>query len=208
VEPEVNIGLLGGTFDPIHIGHLIAAEEVRVKVGLGEVLFVPAGQPWLKSDRAISAAEHRLEMVRLAIDTNPEFKLSRVEVERPGPSYTVDTVRELRRQFEAGAELFFILGLDLLDELPRWKEPARLIEMCRLVAVTRPGYDALRLQPLEKSIPGISTRLDIVEMPPVGISASDIRRRIAHGLSIKYLVPESVESYIYEHGLYRIKGGE
>ena len=198
---EVNIGVLGGTFDPIHMGHLIAAEEVRVKVGLAEVLFVPAGQPWLKADRAISAAEHRVEMVRLAITGKPHFKLSRVEVERSGPTYTVDTIRELRVQFGSEAELFFILGLDLLDELPRWKDPTRLIGLCRLVAVTRPGYDAVGLQP--QSIPGISKHLLQVEMSPVGISSSDIRARVANGSSIKNLVPELVENYIYEHGLYR-----
>ena len=136
----MNIGVLGGTFDPIHNGHLVVAEEVRARLNLAEILFVPAGQPWLRINRPISSVEHRVAMVRLAITGKPYFKLSAVEIERPGPTYTVDTMVELQAQFGSGTDLFFILGWDSLVQLPEWKEPSRLITLCRLVAVPRPGH--------------------------------------------------------------------
>ncbi len=125
----MNIGVLGGTFDPIHLGHLIIAEQARLKLDLDKVLFVPAGQPWLKSDRDITPARHRVEMVRLAIEGKPYFELCTLEVERPGPSYSVDTLTTLSRQME-GHSIFFLLGWDSLAELPRWKEPERLVRLC------------------------------------------------------------------------------
>ena len=125
----MNIGVLGGTFDPIHMGHLIIAEEVRARLDLAEVLFIPAGQPWLKPNNAISPAQHRVEMVRLAISDEPSFKISTMEIERPGPSYTVDTIIELSGQIGAGDKLFFILGWDNLIQLPRWHEPSRLVKL-------------------------------------------------------------------------------
>ncbi len=198
----MNIGVMGGTFDPIHIGHLMVAEEVTNRLGLGEVLFVPAGQPWLKPDSPVAAAEHRVEMVRLAIADKPYFKLSTVEIERAGPSYTVDTIAQLQGRLGARDELVFILGWDSLAGLPRWKEPSRLIKMCRLVAVPRPGYSAPDLDALEALIPGLSQRVTLVDKPEIDISASEIRRRIAHGLSIHHLVPEPVEKYIKQHRLY------
>jgi len=198
----MNIGVMGGTFDPIHIGHLIVAEEVTARLGLAEVLFVPAGQPWLKPDSPVAAAEHRVEMVRLAIADKPYFKLSTVEIERAGPSYTVDTIAQLQGRLGAGDELVFILGWDSLAELPRWKEPLRLIKMCRLLAVPRPGYSAPDLDALEALIPGLSQRVTLIDKPEIDISASEIRRRIARGLSIHHLVPEPVEKYIKQHRLY------
>jgi nicotinate-nucleotide adenylyltransferase len=186
------------------MGHLIAAEEVRLRLKLSEVLFIPAGQPPLKVEMVISPVKHRVEMVRLAIASNPYFKLCTMEVDRPGPSYTVDTLGELQHQLGRGVELFFTVGLDILGELPRWKDPTRLVQLCKLVAVTRPSYNAIDLNSLEASIPGISNRIILGEMPAVGISSSDIRYRLAHGLPIKYLVPEGVEAYIYDHGLYRV----
>ena len=198
----MNIGVMGGTFDPIHIGHLVVAEEVTTRLNLAEVLFVPAGQPWLKPDIPVSAAEDRVEMVRLAIANKPHFKLSTMEIERAGPSYTVDTIAELLGRLGAGDELFFILGWDSLAELPKWKEPSRLIKMCRLVAVPRPGYSAPDLNSLEAIIPGLSQRVMLMEKPEVDISASEIRSRVARGLSIHHLVPEPVESYIRQHRLY------
>jgi len=198
----VKIGVLGGTFDPIHIGHLVLAEEVRDKLDLDEILFMPAGQPWLKGNNYISPAEHRLEMVRLAIAGKSYFKLSAMEIERPGPTYTVDTMAELKNQIKAGDELFFILGWDNLSQLPQWYQPSRLITMCHLVAVPRPGYPRPDLKALEASIPGLSQRVILLDKPNIDITASSIRDRVAQGVSIHSLVPEPVEAYIEQHKLY------
>jgi len=198
----MNIGVLGGTFDPIHNGHLIVAEETKARLNLAEVLFVPAGLPWLRVDSPISAAEHRIQMVRLAIGNQPYFKLSTTEVERAGPSYTVDTIAELKGQLGAGDELFFILGWDSLAELPQWREPERLIKMCRLVAVPRVGYLVPDLKALEAAIPGLANRVILLDTPLIDISASLIRKRVAQGLSIGHLVPAPVDRYIREQGLY------
>ncbi len=198
----MNIGVMGGTFDPIHNGHLLMADEARGRLSLAMVLFMPAGQPWLKPDTPISAAEHRVQMVHLAIADKPYFQLATMEVERPGPSYTVDTIAELREKLGAGDELFFILGWDSLAELPQWHEPSRLIEMCNLVVAPRPGYSRPDLKKLEDLVPGLSQRVMIMKKPEVDISASAIRQRVANGLSIRHLVPEAVNRYVKEHGLY------
>lgn len=195
-------GVLGGTFDPVHNGHILVAEEARAQLDLTEVLFVPAGQPWLKGGNPISAAEYRVQMVRLAIAAYPYFRLSTVEVDRSGASYTVDTIAALQAQLGAGDELFFILGWDALTQLPRWQEPSRLIAMCRLVAVPRPGYPMPDLNSLEAIIPGLSRRLILLEKPEVDIGATEIRKRVAGGLSIRHLVPEAVDDYIKKHKLY------
>ncbi len=200
----MNIGLMGGTFDPVHNGHLIIAEEVRTQLNLAEVLFVPAGQPWLKANSPITDAEHRIQMVRLAIAAKPYFKLSTMEIERPGPSYTVDTIAELQGQLGVRAELFFILGWENLTELHQWHEPSRLIKMCYLVAVPRVGYPAPDLNSLEADIPGLSHSVIPLDTPKIDISASAIRNRVAQGLSISHLVPEPVERYIRQHGLYTV----
>jgi nicotinate-nucleotide adenylyltransferase len=207
----VNIGVLGGTFDPIHIGHLVVAEEARTKLGFSEVLFVPAGQPWLKVNRNITPAAHRVEMVRRAIADNAHFKLCSLEIERPGPSYTVDTLMMLQEQLGSEASLFFILGRDTLDELSLWKEPQKLIQLCRLVVAPRPvlseveGSGSKDLTHLESEIPGLLDRVIELDMPVIGISSSAIRQRIAQGLTIRYLVPDEVEKYIVEHKLYLAK---
>jgi nicotinate-nucleotide adenylyltransferase len=198
----MNIGVFGGTFDPIHLGHLAVAEEVRTNLGLAEVLFVPAGQPWLKADRAISAVQHRVEMIKLAIAGNPHFKLSTCEVDRLGPSYAVDTIDILQQQLGTEARLFFLLGSDALSELPQWKEPSRLIQICHLVAFTRPGFALPPLESLELVIPGLSQHATFVEVPQIDVSATQIRNRVARGVSIHRLVPQSVERYIQEQGLY------
>ena len=200
----MNIGVLGGTFDPVHMGHLIIAEEVRARLDLDEVLFVPAGRPWLKLNNAnaISPAEHRLEMVRRAIADEPAFKLSTMEIDRPGPSYTVDTMAELSGQTGAGGRLYFILGWDNLNQLPRWHQPSRLVELCRLVPVRRVGFAPPDLDALEAEVPGLSQSLVMLDTPQIEISASEIRQRVARGLSIHKLVPEPVEKYIIENGLY------
>ena len=198
----MNIGILGGTFDPIHIGHLVVAEEARTKLGLSEVLFVPAGQPWLKQARDITPAAHRVEMARRAIADNPYFKLSTLEVDHPGPSYTVDTLTLLQDQLSSESSLFFILGRDTLAELPLWKEPRKVIQLCRLVVPPRLGSRDLRH--LEEAIPGLLDRVIQLDMPVIGISSSEIRQRIAQGLPIRYLVPSVVEKYIAEHRIYQV----
>ena len=198
----MNIGVLGGTFDPIHIGHLIVAEEARMKLGLTEVLFVPAGQPWLKQDRDITQAGHRVEMVHRGIADNPHFKLDTLEVDRPGPSYSVDTLASLQDQLGSEASLFFILGRDTLAGLPLWKEPRKLVEMCRLVVAPRLGSKDLKR--LQAEIPGLLDRTIQLDMPLIGISSSEIRQRVIRGLSVRYLVPPGVEEYIREQGIYLV----
>jgi len=198
----MNIGVLGGTFDPVHNGHLIVAEEAKTRLNLAEVIFVPAGQPWLKVDRLITPAEHRLQMLRLALADKPYFKLSAMEIERAGPSYTIDTITELRGQLDAEDELFFILGQDNLAQLPQWWDAPRLIQMCYLVAVPRPGSPRPNLKELEASLPGISQQVMLMDEPHVDISAKAIRDRRAQGLSVLHLVPEAVNRYIKEHKLY------
>jgi len=198
----MKIGVLGGTFDPVHNGHLVVAEVVKTKLNLAEVIFVPAGQPWLKADRPITPAEHRLQMLRLALADKPDFKLSTMEIERPGPSYTVDTLTELRSQLGDEDELFFILGRDNLAQLPQWHDAPRLIQLCYLVAVPRPGSKRPDLKALEAAIPGVSQRVMLLDEPYIDVSASDIRERMARGLSVRHLVPEPVNRYIKEHRLY------
>jgi len=198
----MKIGVLGGTFDPIHIGHLKVAEEVTASLSLGEIIFMPAGQPWLKINNAISPAEHRLEMVRLALAGKSNFKLSTMEIDRPGPTYTVDTIDELRRQLGAEDELFFILGWDNLTQLPKWHEPSRLIELCRLVAVPRVDFSPPDLTALDAAIPALSQRVILLDSPRIDINASEIRQRVREGLSIHNLVPGAVERYIKKHRLY------
>ncbi len=203
----MNIGVLGGTFDPIHLGHLVVADEVKARLDLAEILFVPAGQPWLKVNSPILAAEHRVQMLSLALGGKPYFKLSTMEIERAGPSYSIDTLAELKGQLDAEDKLFFILGWDNLAQLPQWREPARLVELCRLVAVPRVGYPAPDLALLGKSIPGLSQATIVLDTPHIDITASVIRNRVAQGLSVHHLVPELVEGYIREHGLYITQQG-
>jgi nicotinate-nucleotide adenylyltransferase len=197
----MKIGVLGGTFDPIHLGHLKVAEEVSASLTLDEIIFMPAGQPWLKADNLISPAEHRLEMIRLALASRDNFKLSTMEIERPGPTYTVDTMAELGRQL-GSEELFFILGWDNLTQLPQWHEPSRLIELCHLVAVPRVDFPPPDLASLDAAIPGLSKRVILLNAPRIDVNASEIRRMVGEGLSIRNLVPEVVERYIKEHKLY------
>ena len=200
----MKIGVLGGTFDPIHNGHLAVAEEVRNRLNLTRILFIPAGQPWLGKTNIVSVAEHRAEMVRLAIADRPYCSLSTIEVDRDGPSYTLDTLTELWARLGAGDELHFIVGWDTLAELPQWKEPVRIIKLCKLVAVPRPGYPRPDMKSLEASIPGLTERVIVLEKPEVDISASEIRERVGKGLSICGLVPEVVEGYIRDKKLYMV----
>jgi len=199
----MNIGILGGTFDPVHSGHLVIAEEARLRLSLARVLFAPTGQPWLKTGRTITPAAHRVEMVRRAVAASPYFELSSVEVDRPGPSYSVETVTILQQQLGAEAKLFFLVGWDSLVELPQWKEPDRLIQLCKLVAFPRPGFGRPNLKALESSVPGVTQSVVWLDITPVDISSTDIRKRVARGLSIHGLVTDEVKSYIKEKKLYR-----
>ncbi len=199
----MKIGILGGTFDPIHSGHLVVAEVVRVWLELALVLFVPAGQPWLKANNIISVAAHRLEMVRLAIAGRPYFQLSTLELEREGPTYTVDTLLALKKKGGSKDETFFILGWDNLVDLPRWHQPVKLISLCRLLAVPRVGCPVPDLAELDKELPGLASRVILLDKPEIDISASVVRERVCRGLSIGSLVPQAVAEYISEHGLYK-----
>jgi len=197
------MAVLGGTFDPVHSGHLMVAGVVSERLAPAEIVFVPAGQPWLKDDRLISPVADRIEMVRLAISGNCHYRLSTVETERSGPTYTVDTIRELKSQVSAHDELYFILGWDNLLDLPRWHKPAELISLCKLVAVPRIGFRVPEEATLEKLLPGLSRRVILLDKPEIDISASVIRERVRRGLSISQLVPPAVGTYIKEQGLYK-----
>ena len=198
----MRIGILGGTFDPVHIAHLIIAEEARVRLCLEEVVFVPTGEPWLRAERPISPGEVRLRMVRLAVASNPFFRSSDLEIERPGPTYTVDTLEAVRVDWGPEADVYFILGMDALIDLPRWKEPQRFLELCSPVVFTRPEYAMDMLDGVDSQLPGVREKAHILEGPTIGVSGTEIRRRVALGISICYLVPSQVERFIAEHGLY------
>ena len=198
----MKIGVLGGTFDPVHLGHLAVAEEVNAALDPSEIILVPAGQPLLKPAHPTASAEHRLQMLRLAVADRPYCRVSAMEIERPGPSYTVDTLAELRGQLGDEDEIFFILGWGSLEQLPEWREPSMIIGMCRLVAVPRPGYPRPDLEALEGRIPGISQRVVLLEKPRIDISAASIRELVARGAPIDHLVPAPVAEYIREHKLY------
>lgn len=198
------IGIMGGTFDPIHYGHLVAAEEARHDFQLDLVLFVPSGQPPHKTDRAITAAKHRYLMTVLATLTNPHFAVSRVDIDRPGPSYTVDTLTELQRLYGPETELYFITGADAMSQILQWKDGESLFEMCHFIAATRPGYS---LMTFKKALGPVAQkfkdRIHPLQVPALAISSSDIRHRIRQGRSARYLLPDPVWHYIMKNGLYR-----
>ncbi len=198
----MRLGVLGGTFDPVHIGHLLLAEEARSALGLDRVLFVPAGEPWRKAERELSNSEHRLAMVRLAVGDAPAFEVSTVEVERRGPTYTVDTLEALRQEMGSGAEVFFLMGQDALADLPHWRDPERIIALARLAVASRAGWEEAQAVALEKEVPGISRRVVWLEMPHIAISSTAVRDRVRRGESIRYWVPPPVEDYIRQNRLY------
>lgn len=199
----MRLGVLGGTFDPPHLGHLIIAEEARVALNLDRVTFIPAGDPYQKTaEHEVSPSSHRLAMVRMAIAGNPAFERSTMETEHNGPSYTVDTLTRLHSRLGNGDGLWMIIGTDALAGLPQWKEPSRLLGLCRLAVAPR-ARDVSDLDQLESRLPGLKARVDRLEMGRVDINSSEIRRRVAAGKSIRYLVPEVVEEYIIANRLYR-----
>ena len=198
----MRIGILGGTFDPIHMAHLVIAEEARVRLGLEEIVFIPTGQPWLKAAQPISPAPARMEMVRLAVASNPFFRVSSIEVDRSGPTYTVDTLEALRDEWGQDTEVYFIVGMDALMDLPKWRDPVRILDLCTLVVFARPEYGDVSFSDLEQAVPGARDNVRILSDPQFGVSGTDIRRRVARGVSIRYLVPEAVERFILDHRLY------
>jgi len=198
----MRVGVLGGTFDPIHIGHLVSAEEAWVELKLERVVFIPAGLPPHKLDHVMSPVEHRLAMVELAIASNPHFAVSRIDIDRFGPCYTVDTIELLRDEWGPGVKIYFIMGSDSLLDILTWHNPRRLIRLCRFAVVSRPGYQ-VDLDELDALLPGVASRVHMLNAPQLAISSTDIQRRVREGLSIKYQVPEAVEDYIYQHKLYQ-----
>jgi nicotinate-nucleotide adenylyltransferase len=194
------IGVLGGTFDPPHIGHLVLAETARVQLALDRVLFVPVGQPPHKRALPITAAFHRVSMVEAAIKHNPAFGLSRADLDRAGPHYTVDML-ELMHQRYPRAALHLLLGGDSLSEFHTWWDTAGIVERAHLAVMARPG-SRIDLGRLEKSVPGIRSRITLLDVPPLGISSTDLRQRVRRRLPVRYLVAEPVAAYIREQSLY------
>ena len=192
------LGVMGGTFDPIHHGHLVAASEVAARFGLDEVVFVPTGQPWQKADKKVSPAEDRYLMTVIATASNPRFSVSRVDIDRPGDTYTVDTLRDLRAERGDDTELFFITGADALSQILTWRGAEELFELAHFVGVSRPGVD---LQ--QKDISHLpADKVTLLEIPAMAISSTDCRRRTAEGLPTWYLVPDGIVQYISKRGLY------
>ncbi len=196
------LGILGGTFDPIHHGHLVAAQEAHAQLDLDQLLFVPAGNPHHKSQQSLAAPRHRLRMLELAIAGRPAFGISSVDLDRPGPCYSLDTLRVLRAEMGPAAEFFFVMGSDSLHDMRNWHQPRQILELCNLAVVRRQGVTP-DLVALEGQLPGLTARLHWIDMPELAISSSDLRWRVRHGRPICYLVPPAVERYIAEHGLYR-----
>jgi len=198
----MKIGVLGGTFDPVHRGHILVAEAARDALSLSEVLVVPTGQPILKADERVTPAIHRLAMLRLAVAGIPWIKVSAMEIERNGPSYTVDTIAVLRKQRGDADDIYFIIGWDGLERFPEWREPERILSMCFIAAVPRPGFPRPDIRSMEKSVPGITKRLVFLDKPLTDINSTAIREKAAKGESIDNLVPGPVADYINEHKLY------
>lgn len=200
-KPHARLGIMGGTFDPIHFGHLCCAEQVKNACRLDAVLFLPAGNPAFKLNQDVTSGAHRLAMCQLALASNPDFFLSSMEIDREGVTYTIDTLRELRRLYGSDTELCWIMGADAAAGLPLWKDVERIAEMATILLVDRPGSEmALRLLPRLTCIGDMT--VDIVHTTLLDISSTDIRNRVCHGQTIRYLVPDDVRDYIYEHRLY------
>lgn len=185
---------MGGTFDPIHNGHLVAASEAHHQLGLDRVIFVPAGDPWQKSGTGVSPAWLRYEMTVIATAADSRFRVSRVDIDRGGPTYTVDTLSDLQTQYP-GAQLYFITGADALAGLRTWRDHERILELCQLVGVTRPGG--------QLDISHLPGNVRTIDIPELEISSTELRRRIAAGVPVSYLMPSAVSSYLAKHGLYR-----
>ena len=200
VDGPKRLGVMGGTFDPVHHGHLVTAEAALWQFHLDEVVFVPTGQPWMKADRHVTSAEDRYLMTVIATSSNPHFTVSRVEVDREGPTYTRDTLRALRDEAGGPIDLFFITGADAMLEIFHWKDPEDVFALAHFIAATRPGYELKRLD--DEDLQSRSN-VSVMHVPALAISSTDIRRRVREGDPIRYLVPEGVQTYIEKAGLYR-----
>ncbi|NMB45233.1 MAG: nicotinate-nucleotide adenylyltransferase [Firmicutes bacterium] len=197
------IGIMGGTFDPIHYGHLVVAEAAREAFSLEKIIFVPAGIPPHKAKEEVTPARHRYLMTLLAIMSNPYFEISRVDLDRGGVTYTVDTLADLKSQLPPAVQMYFITGADAILEILSWKSPDQVLSMAEFIAVTRPGYGLDQLsQAIGPLYAEFRDRIHILEVPPVGLSSTGLRRRLVEGRSIRYLVPETVVAYINNEGLY------
>jgi nicotinate-nucleotide adenylyltransferase len=202
-NPEVaprRLGVMGGTFDPIHFGHLVTAEGAFWRFDLDEVLFVPTGEPWMKEEREVTPAEDRYLMTVIATASNPHFSVSRLEIDRAGPTYTRDTLETLREQEGEETALFFITGADAILEIFHWKDPEEILSLATFIAATRPGYDIARF---EAEAPTRHPNVSVMSVPALAISSTDVRERVAEGRPVRYLVPEGVKTYIDKAGLYR-----
>jgi len=191
---------MGGTFDPIHLGHLVTAEEARWQFDLDEVLFVPTGRPWMKEHEVVSPGEDRYLMTIIATASNPRFRVSRIEIEREGSTYTVETLRRIRDEYGPDTELFFVTGADAILEIVNWKDAEEALGLAHFIAATRPGYDLARF---EGGGAASHPRVTVMNIPALAISSTDIRERVRKGQPIRYLVPEGVQMHIEKAGLYR-----
>lgn len=201
------LALMGGTFDPIHFGHLVMAEAARIQFGFDQVLFVPSGKPPHKTGKYITSAIHRYMMTVLATMSNPYVHVSSFEIEREGPSYSIDTIKYFRGEYGPEVELYFITGADAMQEILTWKAVPELLQLCQFIAATRPGYCMSELEQVKAAIgPMGKERIHCVATPEIDISSTGIRERLKCGKSIKYLLPETVENYIYKQGLYGADG--
>jgi nicotinate-nucleotide adenylyltransferase len=197
------IGIMGGTFDPIHFGHLVLAETVRESMKLDRILFIPTGDPPHKQDQPVTSAAQRMEMVKLAIDDNGDFLCSDMEVKRPGYSYTVDTLERLREEYGDGCQLFFITGADAIIEILSWKNVERISKLCTFVAAARPGINQEKLSDFLEDLPEyLYNKIHVTQVPALQISSTAIREKSTVGKTIRYLLPDKVERYIRENGLY------
>lgn len=202
-ETVMKYGIMGGTFDPIHMGHLVLAEEVRNRLNLDKVIFIPSGNPPHKNDKKVTTAINRYEMTLLAITSNPNFEISTIEIERTGKSYTIDTIKQLKKKCKVKAEFYFITGADAILDLPNWKNFDELLTLCKFVAATRPGFELKKMQENIKVLEEkCNNSIYTIVVPALQISSTDIRNRIIEEQSIKYLLPEAVENYIYKNKLY------
>lgn len=201
---KLRFAIMGGTFDPIHFGHLAAAEEVRQKLHCDKIIFIPSGNPPHKKERTLTDAIHRYIMTEMAVASNPKFEVSSIEINRKGYSYTLDTFKQLMDLYNNNVQLIFITGADAMLEVETWYKVDELLKLCEFVVVTRPGYDKSSLeQKLQYLRSKYGSVLYSIDVPGLNISSTEIRQRVKEGSSIKYLVPEAVEQYIYENGLYK-----
>ncbi|MEA2015575.1 MAG: nicotinate-nucleotide adenylyltransferase [Actinomycetota bacterium] len=206
-DKNKKIGIMGGTFNPIHNGHLVTAQEALSQFNLDKVLFIPTGNPPHKVEDNLVSAEDRFIMTVIATSSNSNFFVSRMEVERKGESYTIDTLRELKKTYGRDSQLFFITGADAILEILTWKDTDEIVNLCRFIAATRPGYDITRLEELRRKFFSKSAdadkRIFVMEIPALSISSTDIRRRVKSSRPIDYLLPEGVTNYILKHGFYK-----